>query len=393
MNEGPAKCGATMDKKPLTAVSLFAGAGGLDLGFEKAGFDVVWANEINSDAVSTYRDNISTHIHEGDIQTVPSNAIPDCDVVIGGPPCQGFSVAGKMDPNDPRSSLLWEFVRVVGDKKPLAFVMENVKALGVIDRWADVRALLLSRFETLGYDVSFRVLDASKFGVPQLRERVIFIGTRQGDAESLFPTPREKIISVREALQAIPPYGEPGNHSLCRAIIVPAKRPVMRPSPYAGMLFNGLGRPINLDKPAPTLPASMGGNKTPIIDQHSLETGEPQWVVGYHAHLKGGGEPFASVPSRLRRLTVEECALIQSFPIGYRFAGKQSSRFHQIGNAVPPLLAFAIAEKLYSSLLDNENMLPQVPQNTNRAKRRMVQTTFLDLCSPTSGPTERRLAQ
>jgi hypothetical protein len=163
----------------------------------------------------------------------------------------------------------------------------------------------------------------------------------------------------------------------------------MRPSPYAGMLFNGLGRPINLDKPAPTLPASMGGNKTPIIDQHALETDDPHWVVGYHAHLRGGGEPFTSVPSRLRRLTVEECALIQSFPIGYRFAGKQSSRFHQIGNAVPPLLAFAIAERLRSYLTDDEHLLIRAKQSPARAGRRMVQTTFLELLSPTPSPAER----
>jgi DNA (cytosine-5)-methyltransferase 1 len=132
--------------------------------------------------------------------------------------------------------------------------------------------------------------------------------------------------------------------------VVPAKNPVLRRSPYAGMLFNGLGRPIDLDRPAPTLPASMGGNKTPIIDQRSLENRQPSWVVQYHARLMKGGRPFAAAPPFLRRLTVEECATIQTFPATYRFAGRPSSRFCQIGNAVPPSLARYVAEKLLREL-------------------------------------------
>jgi DNA (cytosine-5)-methyltransferase 1 len=339
-------------KRP-TVVSLFAGAGGMDLGFQQAGFDIIWTNEIDPDAVKTYSDNVGNQVVLGDIRTVESDSIPACDVVIGGPPCQGFSVAGKMNPDDPRSALLWEFVRVVGDKKPRAFMLENVKALGILERWAGVRRRLVTRLQGLGYDVAFGVLDASRFGVPQVRERVFFIGTARGDAESAFPEPGDRTVSVRDALRALPPYGQPGNDSMSRAIIVPAKRPVMRPSPYAGLLFNGRGRPINLDRPAPTLPAIMGGNRTPIIDQHALETGESNWAVEYHAHLRSGGKPYTSVPSRLRRLSVEECAVIQCFPAGFRFSGEQSSRYRQIGNALPPLLACAIATRLRSTLFDS----------------------------------------
>lgn len=335
-----------MGSERTRVVSLFAGAGGLDLGFRQAGFDLVWANEIQPDAVATYRRNLGNHIVAGGIQTLSSEAIPDCDVVIGGPPCQGFSVAGKRDPDDPRSALLWEFVRVVRDKKPGAFVLENVKALGTLERCAEVRNALVARLETLGYRVSLRVLDASRFGVPQVRERVFFIGLRHGDATAAFPDPTGAPVSVRTVLRSLPRYGQPGNDSLCRAQVIAARSPVLRPSPYAGKLFNGLGRPIPLDRPAQTLPASMGGNLTPIIDQHALETGEPNWVIEYHAHLQAGGKPVATVPARMRRLTVEESALIQSFPIGYHIAGSMTSRFAQIGNAVPPLLALAIAARL-----------------------------------------------
>jgi DNA (cytosine-5)-methyltransferase 1 len=116
------------------------------------------------------------------------------------------------------------------------------------------------------------------------------------------------------------------------------------------MLFNGAGRPMDLDRPAPTLPASMGGNKTPIIDQDQLDAGADPWVVRYHAHLWNGGTPWTRVPPRLRRITVEEAAAIQTFPAGMRWAGPQSARYRQIGNAVPPELAYRVALALRESL-------------------------------------------
>jgi DNA (cytosine-5)-methyltransferase 1 len=337
-----------MAARKLTVASLFAGAGGMDLGFLQAGFQVVWANEAAPDACATYRDNVGGHLVQGDIHDIPSSAVPECDVVIGGPPCQGFSVAGKMDPHDPRSRLIWQMARVIRDRRPRAFVLENVKALGMLERWRSVREALVDEMERLGYSVSFRILDASEHGAPQQRERVFFVGVRGGRFE--FPSPQARRPSVREALEALPEYGRPGNDSLCRARITPARRPVLRRSPFAGMLFNGLGRPIDLGRPSPTLPASMGGNKTPIIDQVSLTEGAEPWVVGYHAHLMSGGPPAASAPARLRRLTVEECAALQTFPPGMRFHGGQSSRYTQIGNAVPPALARALARQLLRAL-------------------------------------------
>lgn len=362
-------------KKP-TVVSLFAGAGGLDHGFKEAGFNIIWANELDPNAAETYKENLGQHLIKDDIKNIPSDRIPSCDVVIGGPPCQGFSVAGKMDPEDPRSELIWQFLRVVRDKKPLAFVMENVKALATLEKWTGIRDLLVARFESIGYEVCYRVLDASQFGIPQKRERVFFIGTQRGDASILHPEPTHEKVSVREALKSLPPYGKQGNDSICRAIVVPAKRPVMRPSPYAGMLFNGLGRPVRLDGPSPTLPAIMGGNKTPIIDQKSLDTGSINWVEGYHKHLKGGGVPAPAVPLYIRRLTVEECAVIQSFPTNYRFSGRQSSRFCQIGNAVPPLLAYHVAKKLKALLFDSPK-----PQTSTLRQNRSSQLTLMDWLS------------
>lgn len=270
-------------------------------------------------------------------------------VVIGGPPCQGFSVAGKMDPNDPRSKHVWEFFRVVEHVAPRAFVMENVKALALNSRWAQVRKELQAHAERLGYKTRILVLNAADFGIAQLRERMFLIGT----LDAVVPTPSPSSGSrktVREAFSLLPPYGERGNDSLCKAIITPAKSPVLRRSPHAGMLFNGQGRPIDLETAAPTLPASMGGNRTPIIDQESLETHAEPWVVGYHKQLLQTGKTAKSIPKRLRRLTVEEAALLQDFPIGMRFHGSQCSKFKQIGNAVPPGMGRAIAIAVRSVL-------------------------------------------
>jgi DNA (cytosine-5)-methyltransferase 1 len=216
--------------------------------------------------------------------------------------------------------------------------------LAVNRRWAQLRdALLREARRRLGYQTELITLRASDFGVPQNRERMFLVGIRDGDPVDPRPVTAAGPPTVRSVLKALPKYGDPGNNTRCIAKVTPAKKPVMRRSPYAGMLFNGQGRPLNLDAPAPTLPASMGGNRTPIIDQEQLESGGECWVIGYHKHLWSGGAPYKRVPKRLRRLTLEECAAIQTFPPDVEWAGRLSSQFKQIGNAVPPRLAFHVA--------------------------------------------------
>lgn len=335
-----------------TVVSLFSGAGGFDLGFLATGFDIVFANDIMPDAAATYKANIGEHIICSDIRNLHDHIkkYVDADVLIGGPPCQGFSVAGKMDPHDERSSMIWEFANAVEVIRPKIFVMENVKALGALAKWGSVRRLLYSRFVAAGYSVSHIILNASDYGVPQSRERVIFIGlrnklNREPNLDKIFTQFSKKAPTVREALSILDHAGSGNNKSLCRAKITLAEKPIMRKSPYAGMLFNGLGRPVRIDGYCATLPASMGGNKTPIIDSDELYMGEKSWIEGYHNRLCAGEKPqFASAPDRLRRLTVEEAAVLQSFPYNYVFVGSQSSKYTQIGNAVPPELGKSIAE-------------------------------------------------
>lgn len=339
----------------LNTVSLYSGAGGLDLGFHEAGFNIMWANDYSKDAMATHNALFGNQrAIAGDILELKSQlpGADDVDIVIGGPPCQGFSPAGNMDPDDPRSNHVWEFMTIVSELQPKAFVMENVSTLGTGRRWRRLRTALIQRSESLGYETHLRVLNAAHFDVPQTRRRMFLIGTRC--AGSPFPQPTSEAAppTARSVFRSLPAFGETGNDSVSRSLIIPAKNAVLRKSPYAGMLFNGKGRPIRLDRPAPTLPASMGGNRTPIVDQYQLDNGGPNWIESYHRRLSNGRPPVKRVPPRMRRLTVQEAAALQTFPAGMRWFGSHSSQFRQIGNAVPPTLAAHVASALLEHLDD-----------------------------------------
>lgn len=347
------------DERP-TVVSLFSGAGGLDMGFVMEGFNVVWANDLDADACKTYRANIGDHVRCGDIEGCMGELRRfngQVDVLIGGPPCQGFSVAGKMDPEDPRSQNVWRYLKALEIVRPKAFLMENVKALGVLEKWSAIRERLLDGMRGLGYNASFTVVNASDYNVPQNRERVLFIGFLEDgngpiDLEGRLTPYRVKAPTVKEVISRLDRPGTGNNSHVCNARITFCTRPVMRKSPYAGMLFNGAGRPIRVDGYCSTLPASMGGNKTPFIDEEELYNGTASFVEDYH---KGLSEErivpeFKEAPRRLRRLTVEEAAAIQTFPMGYKFKGSRSSMYKQIGNAVPCNLARQVAKMIKARL-------------------------------------------
>ncbi len=347
-----------MDKHRGTAVSLFSGAGGMDVGFARAGFEVLWANDINDKACETYRRNHENQIECGPIEEHLDSLrrFQGVDLVFGGPPCQGFSVAGRMDPEDARSQLIWKFFDVVALVQPKAFVCENVKALAMLTKWRRVRTRMFERATELGYDFRLVILNSSHFGVPQARERMFLIGSKKMPAVQhcikLFTQYRNKPPTVREVVMGLGRAGCATNSRVCNARITMAANPVLRKSPYAGMLFNGQGRPINPDGYSATLHASMGGNKTPIIDEEHLYDGKPSWIEEYHAHLMSGGKPlqFEGAPSRLRRLTLDEAIRMQTFPSKYEFAGSKSQIFAQVGNAVPCKLAFAVGRVVQNIL-------------------------------------------
>jgi DNA (cytosine-5)-methyltransferase 1 len=349
--------------KAVKGISLFTGAGGMDVGFDGAGVEVALANEIVPYACDTYEANHpNTRLLRGDINDYMGEFTEGCaDIVFGGPPCQGFSVAGKMNPDDERSQLIWSFLDVVDRVRPQVFVMENVKALGVLEKWKPIRSRYFERTRELGYCCHFFVLNSSDFGVSQNRERVFFIGSQEEYEPAAFIRElnglKKKPLSLRQLLSSLPAAGSDSNPLTCTAKITLAANPVMRRSPYAGMIFNGLGRPLNLDGVSATLPASMGGNKTPIIDSKLLEDpAAHDWVIDYHSKLRNESvnPEFGLAPDRLRRLTILESAAIQSFPPNYKFCGSKSAIYTQIGNAVPCKLAECVAKAVLNFFYERQ---------------------------------------
>jgi DNA (cytosine-5)-methyltransferase 1 len=312
-----------------TLVSLFSGCGGMDLGFIEAGFDVVWANEIFKGAVDTYRHNIGEHIVEKDIRNVNSNEVPNSTVIIGGFPCQGFSVANTgRNEDDERNGLYLEFVRLIKDKKPQIFVAENVKGILSLGK-GEIFDMIKNDFTKVGYDVRHEVLLAADYGVPQKRKRVFIVGVRNDlDVDwSHFPpkkthydpqigtleTDLEPWISVGIALSDIPDPDKKNselNHTYSKF----------------KLKFNGhLGnRYIEPDQPAPTV-TGRGDYKGGVVVLHH--------------------------PNNKRRMSVRELATIQDFPRDFEFTTAQSVSYVMIGNAVPRGMAKAVATSVKKLLL------------------------------------------
>ena len=348
----------------LTAISLFSGAGGMDVGVNSAGFEVVYANEINKHAVETYKANFGGAIKCSDIicELDSMSDYSGVDLVFGGPPCQAFSVAGKMDLDDPRAKLVETFMQVVAAVEPKMFIMENVKALAKLSKFGGVRQSLFKAALSNNYEVDLVTLNAKDFGVPQARERMFFVGIKNAKSfrfKDYINRYYQPEVSTKDALAHLGKQGSKNNPATCKAIITLAARPILRRSPYAGMLFNGAGRPINPNCPSPTLAASMGGNRTPIIDERQYYGDGNAWVEDYHVHLTDGGMPYDlnSAPPYLRRLTLNEAKVLHSFPSNFVFEGPPSSIYSQIGNAVPCLLS----EVVVKALLDIVNgLLPNL---------------------------------
>lgn len=313
----------------MKIISLFSGAGGFDLGLIRAGHEIVWANDIYSDAVATYRRNVGPHIVEKDIREIASEEIADGDVVVGGFPCQGFSVANwTRTVSDERNSLYREMVRVIRDKQPRFFVAENVKGLVSLGKGAVVEKIV-SDFEAVGYQTTWKVLNCADYGVPQKRMRFVMLGVRKDAYAGNFCFPPESShcspakpvrgkpqwLSVGDALAHFPDpdiANEVPNHSYSR---------------YK-LRFNGhIGhRFIDPKAPAPTV-TGRGDEKGGVVVLHH--------------------------PGNHRRMSARELAAVQSFPDDFVFEGPRSSAYRQIANAVPPLLGYAIG----LMLTENEKSL------------------------------------
>ncbi|MBO0801639.1 MAG: DNA cytosine methyltransferase [Nocardiopsaceae bacterium] len=312
-------------------------------GLEAAGFEVAAGAELDPDACETFaKAHPAAEVISGDVNDLPfpewSSRI---DVLVGGPPCQPWSTGGKrLGPADPRDG--WPaFLKALRQIGPQAFIAENVAGFAGGARASHFHELVRQLEDELGFKVAGKVLNAADYGVPQRRLRLFIVGTRTG---------RFRFPEATHGPEAGSPWRAAGEFIgkdpvgvANSSIVTYARQPDLRPNPYDGHVYNGGGRPIDLTRPAPTLLASMGGNKTPWIDTHGV-------VPEYHAHLMAGGAPRTGRVQGARRITVEEAAILQTFPPGTHVAGRRSSCYRQIGNAVPPLLAQAIGTELLAQL-------------------------------------------
>jgi DNA (cytosine-5)-methyltransferase 1 len=394
----------------MKVASLFSGCGGLDLGFIQAGFEVVWANDFFKEAVETYRHNIGDHIVYGDITKIPSNEIPDdFDVLLGGFPCQGFSVANtKRSMADERNFLYKELLRLIDDKRPKFFVGENVKGLLSMQK-GKVIEMILNDFKSLGYNVDYKLLKASDYGVPQNRERVVIIGNRLG-LENMFPEKThgenndlfhanlkpyltvQEVCGHLESVRTRDKEFELNNNVIYNHV---ARTNVAD-------TFWGRKHKVNQHEICDYLKfwRNKSGWTTKRVDEHfgyahtaghwfrkdnnsgSIPNPSDWWelkkILGFDdtydkavtelvlkpisfeqsLRISNWDRPSDTItatgpeihPNKERRMSVRECAIIQTFPDDFIFKGSLGNMYKQIGNAVPVLLGKKVGEIIYHQL-------------------------------------------
>lgn len=330
---------ATELDEPIKVLDLFCGGGGLSTGFEQAGYDVVAGVDVNEDFLETYEHNhqdslaINADLSEVDPATFYDEHdidVESIDVVIGGPPCKGFSIAGKRDPEDERNSLVGSFIDHVGHVKPKLFVMENVPGIKSMEDGGVMRKIH-ERYDEIGYSVKHETLNAADYGVPQSRRRVVFIGRSDGEVPTfperthrpseqttLTEATLEPYVTVREALVEKNFDGLPNHEKTNHSDDMVERISNVEPGESLYESFGDSWRRLEMDKPSFT-----------VKENHNA--------------------PFIH-PTEDRVGTVRECAVLQSFPDDYEFQGPKSKQLKVVGNAVPVKLGKAIGEAIKSDL-------------------------------------------
>jgi len=399
--------------KKYRVVSLFAGCGGLDLGFINAGYKVVWANDFFPEAVQTYKHNISDHIVLGDIKAIPSTDIPDdIDIVLGGFPCQGFSIANiKRSMKDERNFLYKEFLRVIKDKKPKFFVGENVKGILSMQK-GKVIEMIANDFRAIGYEVDYKVLKASDFGVPQQRERVFIIGNKLG-LKNPYPKVTHKendpllkpattvedvaahLATVRTRDKPFKIKGKTILNHVARTNVADTfwgrKNPVdqfdicdylkewrtksgwstKRVDEHFGYAHTA-GHWFRKDNGSGSIPNPSDWWELKKImefdDKYDKAVTELELkTIQFEQSLRinNWDRPSDTItatgpeihPNKKRRMSVRECAIIQTFPDEFEFFGSLGNMYKQIGNAVPVKLAELVANGIKKELNAHEKNL------------------------------------
>lgn len=322
----------------MQLVSFFAGAGGLDLGFARVGWQVQWANEYNREVWETFAKNHpETELDRRSITDIKADEVPDCDGIIGGPPCQSWSAAGaRRGVSDKRGQLFFDFIRILEAKQPKFFLAENVSGMLVPRHRAaleNIKKMLANA--GAGYELSFKMLNAADYGVPQDRKRVFFVGYRKDlGLKFEFPEPHEYSKTLEDAIWDLKESAVPasaGNYASdqCK---------VPNHEYWTGgfsSIYLSRNRVRAWEEPSFTIQA--GGRHAPLHPQapkmELVEKNVRRFVPGYE-HL-------------YRRLSVRECARIQTFPDDFIFHYKNvAAGYKMIGNAVPVQLAEVLAEKI-----------------------------------------------
>ena len=292
------------EEQPYLAIDMFAGCGGLSLGFEAAGVKTI-GYEMVEDCCNSYEKNLRSVCHKEKITT--ETEFPKVDIVIGGPPCQPFSRRGKQTGKDDERNGFPAFIEAIRKIKPQIWMCENVK--GLPEQNKEYFESIMEQFKELGYEVECRVFQLVRYDVPQNRERLVIVGHHGGFK---FPEPNDYKISAGEALGQLA-FEVPEN----AAFLTPAMDEYIAKYEAASKCKNP--RDLHLDRPARTLTCRNLAGAT--SDMHRIK-------------LPDG---------RRRRITVREAARLQSFPDWFEFCGSEESQFTQIGNAVPPLFSYALA--------------------------------------------------
>ncbi len=347
-----------------TVIDLFAGVGGLSLGFEKAGFDVVLANEYDESIAEAYKLNHqSTHMIVGDITklSLEETFSPYCgkiDVVIGGPPCQGFSQKGQRKTiHDERNFLFKYYVMVVDLVRPRYFVMENVPNL-LTAEGGFFKKEIVELFNSMGYSLNAGVLNAADYGVPQNRKRAVIIGKRDGSAPQL-PKPSDKRTTIWDAIEDLA-FLESGEGAESQEYRLPPQSSYARQlRGESTVLHNHVATrhsDIALER-LRMIPPNSGKEMLPkehltksIYSGTWTRMGKDEVSVTITTRFDTPSSGKFTHPYLDRAITVREAARIQSFPDDFVFTGNKGSQMRQVGNAVPPLLAQAIATVIMNDM-------------------------------------------
>ena len=314
----------------MKVASFFAGAGGLDLGFEQAGYEVSWANEYNPRIRATYEANHPGTVFDGrPIEEIKPEDVPSVDGIIGAPPCQSWSVAGhRRGIEDPRGRLFYPYIAIVREKKPLFFVAENVPGIVTKRHRADFESFL-EEFRGAGYEVSWQILRGTDFGVAQMRRRVIVVGVRSDlPWEYRFPEPVEvspRKLTLRGAIGDIKTAFPTSNRPV-RSLPL-ENLEYQSPVQWSEVWSEGLRRD-EWDKPSYTIGTVMASLPIHPDSPRVQKRSDPQF-------------------GKVRRLSVRECARVQGFPDSFRFVyDRIRDGFLMVGNATPPPLAYHVALSL-----------------------------------------------